>query len=80
MRGELAGTAREVAGRAREAAASAGDWVPIFQRAGADGEMNGEMNGEATAETVEAPEVKPATPARKRAASSAPIDEAEQAG
>ena len=76
MRGELAGTAREVAGRAREAAASAGDWVPIFQRAGADGEMN----GEATTETVKAPEVKPAAPARKRAASSAPIDEAEQSG
>jgi len=83
MRDELAGTARdaatrarEVAGRAREAAASAGEWVPIFQRAGADGETN----GEATSEAVEVPEVKPARQARKRAASSAPIDEAEQPG
>lgn len=85
IRDELAGTAREaatrakeVAGRAREAAASAGEWVPIFQRAGADGD--GEMNGEATAESVEVPEVKPAAQARKRAASAAPIDEAEQPG
>jgi gas vesicle protein len=83
MRGELAGTARgaatrakEVAGRAREAAASAGEWVPIFQRTGADGETN----GEATAEAVEVPEVKPASPPRKRAASTAPLDEAEQPG
>jgi gas vesicle protein len=83
IRDELAGTARgaatrakEVAGRAREAAASAGDWVPIFQRAGADGEMN----GEATAEAVEVPDVKPASPSRKRTASAAPIDEAEQPG
>jgi gas vesicle protein len=83
MRGELAGTARdaatrakEVAGRAREAAASAGEWVPIFQRPGSDGETN----GEATAEAVEVPEVKPAAQARKRTASSAPVDEAEQSG
>ncbi|MDP9468677.1 MAG: YtxH domain-containing protein, partial [Chloroflexota bacterium] len=81
MRGELAGTARdaatlarEVAGRAREAAATAGEWVPIFQRPDADGEMN----GEASAEAVEVPEIKPAAQARKRAASSAPIEEAEQ--
>ena len=83
MRDELAGTARgaatrarEVAGRAREAAATAGEWVPIFQRAGDDGEMN----GEATAEAVEVPDVKPAAPARKRAVYTAPIDEAEQPG
>jgi len=83
MRGELAGTARDaasrargVAGRAREAAAAAGEWVPIFQRAGADGETN----GEGTAEAVEVPEVKPTTQPRKRAASSAPIEEAEQPG
>jgi len=83
MRDELAGTARdaatrakEVAGRAREAAASAGEWVPIFQRAGSEGETN----GEALAEAVEVPEVKPAAQARKRAASSAPIEEAEQPG
>ncbi len=82
IRGELAGTARgaatrarEVAGRAREAAASAGEWVPIFQRDGV-----GQTNGEATAETVEAPEVKPAAQGRKRAASSAPIEEGEQPG
>lgn len=81
MRDELAGTARdaatrakEVAGRAREAAASAGEWVPIFQRDGTDGETN----GEATPDVVEVPEVKPAAQARKKAASSAPIDEAEQ--
>jgi hypothetical protein len=87
MRGELAGTARDaasrardVAGRAREAAASAGEWVPIFQRPGIDGEGDGETNGEATAEAVEVPEIKPAAQARKRAASSAPSDEAEQTG
>lgn len=87
MRDELAGTARgaatrakEVAGRAREAAASAGEWVPIFQRTGAAGEANGEMNGEATAEAVEVPDVKPASPPRKRAASTAPADEVEQPG
>lgn len=83
MRDELAGTARgaatrakEVAGRAREAAASAGEWVPIFQRTGADAETN----GEATAPAVEVPEAKPASQARKRAASSLPVDEAEQTG
>jgi gas vesicle protein len=83
IRDELAGTARgaatrakEVAGRAREAAATAGEWVPIFQRAGADGEMN----GEATAEAVDVPEVKSAGPSRKQAARSAPIEEAEQPG
>ena len=83
IRDELAGTARgaafrakEVAGRAREAAASAGEWVPIFQRSGADGQMN----GEATAEAVEVPDVKPASPPRKRAASTTPVDEAEQPG
>ena len=86
IRDELAGTARgaatrarAVAGRAREAAASAGDWVPIFQRAGGDGEANGELNGEAKAEAVEVPELKPASPPRKRAASG-PSDEAEQPG
>jgi hypothetical protein len=83
IRDELAGTARdaasrakEVAGRAREAAASAGEWVPIFQRAGADGEMD----GESTAEAVEVPDVNPVGQPRKRAASTAPIDEAEQPG
>jgi YtxH-like protein len=83
MRDELAGTARgaatrakEVAGRAREAAASAGEWAPIFQRAGSDGETN----GEATPEADEVPEVKPASSPRKRAASAAPSDEAEQPG
>lgn len=87
IRDELAGTARgaatrakEVAGRAREAAASAGEWVPIFQRAGGDGEANGEMNGEAKAEAVEVPDTKPASPPRKRGASGAPLEEAEQPG
>lgn len=81
MRDELAETARdaatkarEVAGRAKEAAATAGEWVPIFQRPGADGESN----GEAAPEAVEVPEVKPAAQSRKRAASSTPPDEAEQ--
>jgi gas vesicle protein len=83
MRDELAETARdaatkakEVAGRARDAAATAGEWVPIFQRPSADGESNGEATGEA----VEVPEVKPTAPTRKRAASGAPPDEAEQPG
>ena len=86
IRDELAGTARgaatrakEVAGRAREAAASAGEWVPIFQRARGDGEANGQL-GEAKAEAVEVPDVKPASAPRKRAASGAPIDEVEQPG
>lgn len=84
IRDELAGTARgaatrarEVAGRARDAATTtAGEWVPIFQRPGADIETN----GEATAEPMEVPEAKPASAQRKRAASSAPIDEADQPG
>ena len=81
IRDDLAVTARgaatrakEVAGRAREAAATAGEWVPIFQRAGVDDEMNGQT----TAEAVEVPDVKPAAPPRKRSASTAPIDEADQ--
>ena len=83
IRDELAGTARgaatrakEVAGRARDAAATAGEWVPIFQRPGADGETN----GGAGAEAVEVPDAKPAGPPRKRAASTAPLDEADQPG
>ena len=83
IRDELAGTARdaatrakEVAGRAREAAASAGEWVPIFQRPGAEGEMN----GEALPEAVEVPEVKPAAQPRKRTTSGTSIDEAELPG
>jgi len=83
MRGELAGTARgaatrarDVAVRAREAAASAGDWIPIFQRPSADPQTNGDV----TAEAVEVPEVTRPTPARKRTPSRAPVDEAEQAG
>lgn len=92
MRDELAVTAKdaatrarevalrtrdEVAAKAREAAASAGEWVPIFQRPGGEGEANGEPNGEPVIDAVELPEVKPAS-SRKRAANNAPIEEADQ--
>jgi hypothetical protein len=86
MRDELAGTARdaamrardvagtgvrEVTERAREAAAVAGEWVPIFQRAG-----TAEADGESAVEAPEIPEVtRPAS--RKRPASPPPSDEAE---
>jgi gas vesicle protein len=91
MRDELAGTARDaatrardVANRAREAAATAAEWVPIFQRPGAEGEANGEANGEtngeATADAVEVTEIPRPASSRKRASSSTPSDEAEQPG
>ena len=44
---EVASTgAREVAARARDAAATAGEWVPIFQRPEDEGELNGETIAE----------------------------------
>ena len=86
MRDELAETARdaatrarEVAGRARDAAAaagaSAGEWIPIFERP----DIEAIENGAATIETPEIPEVTRPAPTRKRAASS-PNDEVEQPG
>lgn len=92
MRDELAGTAkdaaararevastgaREVATRARDAAATAGEWVPIFQRPDAGGELNGETIGEPLVETVEASEVTPPAPARKRTPKPTIVDEVE---
>ena len=62
--------ARDVATRAREVAATAGEWVPIFQRPEAvDGEPG---------EVPPVEEIAPAPrPARKRAPSVAPVEEAE---
>jgi gas vesicle protein len=61
---EVASTgAREVAAKAREAAASAGEWVPIFQRP--EAELNG-VTTEAITDAIEAPEVTPPASARKR--------------
>jgi gas vesicle protein len=96
MRDELAGTAkdaatrarevastsaREVAARARDAASSAGEWVPIFQRPEAGGELNGELNGEPIAEpiveAVETPEVTPPAAPRKRTPRASTVEEIE---
>jgi gas vesicle protein len=91
IRDELAGTAkeaaararevasvsaREVAARAREAAASAGEWVPIFQRPEPDGELNGETTGEPIMDAVDASDAPPAV-ARKRAPRPNAVDEVE---
>lgn len=69
---DAASKARDVASRAREVAASAGEWVPIFQRPDAGGEPNGQP-------PVEEPEVNPvdAPPAvsRKRSPAIAPVEE-----
>jgi hypothetical protein len=94
MRGELAETARdaatrarevattrarEVATRAREAAASAGEWVPIFQRPDAGDEANGTpVEAVEAVDAVEAPEAMRPAPSRKRAASSIPLDETDK--
>jgi gas vesicle protein len=92
MRDELAGTAkdaatrarevastgaREVASRARDAAASASEWVPIFQRPDAAEELNGETIVEPIAEAVESAEIEPTTPARKRTPKTTAVDEVE---
>lgn len=85
MRDELVETAKDAATRAREVAvhardaavaagASAGEWVPIFQRP----DIEAEENGTATVEAGEAPEVTRPAPSRKRA-SGAPSDEVEKA-
>ncbi len=64
---EVASTgAREVASRARDAAASAGEWVPIFQRPEAEADLNGGTTVEPIAESIDAPEVTPPATARKR--------------
>lgn len=75
---EVASTrAREVAARARDAATSAGEWVPIFQRPEAGGELNGETVAEPIVEAIETPEVTPPTPARKRSPRPNTVDEVE---
>lgn len=94
MRDELAVTARgaakdaairarDVASRAREAAASAGDWVPIFQRPDTDSEANGqppvddpEAIPEATPEAI--PQATPPAASRKRSSANAPVEETEK--
>lgn len=99
MRDELAGTAkdaatrarevasvgaREVATRARDAAATAGEWVPIFQRPEV-GELNGDAIAEPIMEAIESPEIAteieseivPPTPARKRTPKTSTVDEVE---
>jgi hypothetical protein len=98
IRDELAGTAkdaatrarevasigaREVATRARDAAASAGEWVPIFQRPEPEAELNGASNMEPMAEpieaseAIEAPEAAPPASARKRTPRPSTADEVE---
>lgn len=42
MRDELAEKARDAAEKARDAAGTAGEWVPLFQRPGVDGELGEE--------------------------------------
>lgn len=69
--------AREVAARARDAAASAGDWVPIFQRPEADGELNGEAIAEPIVEAIETPAITPPAATRKRTPRPTTIDEVE---
>jgi len=77
---EVASTgAREVAARAREAAASAGEWVPIFQRPEGE-ETNGTPAAESIVEveSVEAlPPTPTPTPTRKRTPKPSIIDEVE---
>lgn len=83
MRDELAESAREAANRAREVAAkardaavaagaSAGEWVPIFQRP----DIETEENGTTAVEAADAPEV--TRPASRKRAPSTPSDEVEQ--
>lgn len=85
---EVASTgAREVATRARDAAATAGEWVPIFQRPDAGDELNGEATGEPViaesaiaepmVEAIEAPEIAPQFPARRRTPKASAADEVE---
>jgi hypothetical protein len=64
-----------VAARAREAAASAGEWVPIFQRPEID-EANGTPIVEPILE-VESVEATPPATTRKRAPKPTAIDEVE---
>jgi gas vesicle protein len=71
-------TRDEVTTRAREAAASAGEWVPIFQRP----EITSDVDGEPVvdlSEVPEAPEITRPAPSRKRTPSNPPVNEADQA-
>jgi hypothetical protein len=92
MRDELAGTAkeaatkarevastgaREVAARARDAAASAGEWVPIFQRPEPEAELNGATTMEPIAQAIDGTEVTPPATARKRTPRPPTVDEVE---
>lgn len=87
---DAAARAREVAARTRDevsirareaaasAAASAGEWVPIFQRP----EITSEADGEPAIdlpEVPETPEVTRPAPSRKRTPTSKPVNEADQA-
>jgi hypothetical protein len=69
--------AREVATRAREAAASAGEWVPIFQRPDGEESLNGDPIVDPIAEAIEIPEITPPATARKRTPKPNAIDEVE---
>lgn len=82
MRDELATTARgaakdaavrarDVATKARDVAATAGEWVPIFQRPDVEAESNGEPPVEEESST-------PQVISRKRAATPPPVEETEQ--
>jgi hypothetical protein len=72
----------EVATRARDAAATASEWVPIFQRPEGADELNGEtivepISSEPLVEAIDAAEITPPTPARKRAPKTSTVDESE---
>jgi YtxH-like protein len=75
---EVASTgAKEVAARARDAAEAAGEWVPIFQRPEADGDLNSDAIGEPIGEAVETPAITPPPAARKRTPRPTTVDEVE---
>jgi gas vesicle protein len=85
---EVASTgAREVATIARDAAATASEWVPIFQRPEVGDELNGEplvepisaepIITEPIVEAIDASEIAPPTPARKRTPKTSTVDEVE---
>ena len=69
---DAASKARDVASRAREVAASAGEWVPIFQRPDGAAEPNGQPPVEVPEATAE---VAPPAASRKRSPASPPVEE-----
>ena len=79
---EVASTgAKEVAARAREAAEVAGEWVPIFQRPEAEGDLNGgsivEPILDPIVDPIPTPEITPPAATRKRAPRPTTVDKVE---